>query len=99
MRSLLLALGLAACGTAAPAHSWYDSVCCNNRDCVPSSEEYLTFTKEGITVTLHPGDHPLVKKSVTRHFPWAQVRPSQDADVHICALSQSILCVYVPFTF
>lgn len=76
------------------AHSWYDTDCCNERDCAPAKVEHL----------------PDGKIKLSNERGWVIVdpkikppRPSQDEQYHVCfyaALPENIervpLCWYAP---
>lgn len=100
----MLRLIIAAAFVFAPfiafAHSWYDSLCCNTRDCAPVAPGVITATSEGWLVIVGVGDHPLATEFQIVVVPYGddRIRMSQDDEKHLCMTSvQKILCVYVPF--
>jgi hypothetical protein len=93
-RSLLFVLLVLLPWGAAGAHSWYDSRCCNDRDCrratnvetLPNGARRVT-ADNGMVVMVNPG--------------FARIHPSQDNDYHICYYltwrgEPMPRCLYVP---
>lgn len=101
IRAAIPGLFLAAllAGPAA-AHSWYDGDCCSGYDCAPVSPSVVVVTRDGYAVTLNPGDHPLVTRTIRETVPFdsPDARPSQDGNWHVCVHPgrAAILCIYVP---
>jgi len=65
------------------AHSWYDPVCCDNRDC----QEYTGTVVEG------PTGYTLENGMV---IPYASAKVSQDENFHICIYHGQYRCFYAP---
>ncbi len=82
------------------AHDWYDGDCCSGHDCAPVSPSAVVVTRDGYAVTLNPGDHPLVTRTIRATVPFASpdARPSQDGNWHACVHPgrAALLCLYVP---
>ena len=108
-RAAILILGLLA--GPASAHSWYDAICCSDRDCQRIEPRNVRATPEGWLVTVEPSDHPFIKARTTRLYryidslPGAQTidgvpeaRPSGDTEFHLCVgpNTGALLCLYVP---
>ena len=97
IRPILLALALAS---PVQAHDWYDPYCCSDADCAPVPVEAVSATDKGYLITLEPGDHPLVKASLTFliEYDAIKLRRSMDGDYHVClgANSMAVYCVYEP---
>jgi len=114
MTATALAMALtAALGGCSPAHahSWYSAECCDDRDCAPISDEYVSITAEGYEVVIPPGGHPLATSEVRDLFRYGdpRLRPSQDGDYHGCLIVGEgvfgsataggwLRCLYVPMT-
>jgi hypothetical protein len=83
---------------AALAHSWYDPVCCSGRDCAPVPFDSVEVTVDGYRVTLHPGDHLMVRSSVVHLVAYGDVLESQDDSFHACLFpDQHVMrCFYAP---
>lgn len=85
----------------AMAHDWYDPGCCDDKDCQMIKPDTVTFTDEGIVVTLSPADHFMVRETktwVVKYDAPYRLRDSQDNDWHACVLpnSQTLMCLYKP---
>jgi hypothetical protein len=84
------------------AHSWYDSGCCDSRDCAPLPDGAVVATVDGYDITLRAGDHPLVSQDLFIHIPYGDMRilPSQDGRFHGCVFGtpayRQFRCFYVP---
>lgn len=92
-----LALAFIVLPSLASAHSWYDAMCCNTNDCAPVAATTFRPVEGGWLVTLHPGDHPLVTRPISRLVPYSEARESQDDGFHACVYPRhTIRCVYVP---
>lgn len=95
-----LALTFAFAAGRASAHSWYDSACCSGMDCAPVSASTIRATADGWLIHLEVGDHPMVKRPITKLLPYGDwhVRKSKDGDFHACVLPQAqiVMCIYVP---
>lgn len=51
----------------------------------------------GYSVTLVPGDHPMVKEQITVLVPYAQTKDSPDQEFHICfAQDMKVRCFFAP---
>jgi len=97
-RSILL-MTMMLCGTvSASAHSWYDPVCCSERDCAPIPYEAVEITDEGYLVTLHAGEHLMVSSTVVHVVAYADVLKSKDGEYHACLFpNQEVMrCFYAP---
>jgi len=92
MRKLLTILVLL---TSAPAfsHSFYDPVCCSNKDCKPIPVGDVKATPAGWQIVL--------TGEVLEYGSW-RVKDSPDGKFHRCAMSADFsakghtLCLYVP---
>lgn len=94
-----------------PDH-WYDTYCCNRRDCAPIPAEAVEATDDGWIVTLNPDDHPMVNEgtgTVTMRAPYkhsnqtqlyAVTRDSRDDHYHACLVREMsgmrMRCFYRP---
>lgn len=79
------------------AHSWYEWECCAGNDCSPVPVEAIRAGKGGYSVTLQPGEHPLVKEApVSGLVPYSETRVSQDSEFHVCIVAGAIKCLYAP---
>lgn len=89
-----------AAGHEAPSGWSYDLACCSGIDCAPIDSDLVTLSAEGYTVTVAPGDHPLITVPTTYFFPFedTRVRFSPDGTYHLCvsAITQTGLCLYSP---
>lgn len=97
---IVFALALFIALRNADAHEWYDEACCSGHDCAPIPAHAVRWTPQGWSVSLLPGEHPMVRRAISRTFPetaW-NAKPSQDRQWHACVLpsTQTIVCVYVP---
>lgn len=92
MRLVLAALAVAFACTPAIAHSWYDPICCSDRDCEPLPDGAVTMQPEGYHVT-YTGKMGL---RVDVIVPYEKAKPSQDGKFHGCATAERFLCLYVP---
>ena len=72
---------------AAQGHSWYDTDCCDTRDCRPAEAAEVTVVPDGFDVR--------VGKQF-RHFGRTEFRQSQDARFHVCVSPATTRCPYVP---
>lgn len=74
----------------APAHSWYDAECCNDKDCEPMEADYLPV--ENGQYLLPNGERVAINN----------VRPSLDGRYHWCRIQtlirpqHKLACLYVP---
>jgi hypothetical protein len=92
-RSVMLAAVL-ACATisAATAHSWYPSECCDGRDCM--RVDRVEYTDDGGMKFSVGGIVIQIPKGFTQ-------RPSRDNDTHVCVRkngdgSFAPRCVFIP---
>lgn len=69
------------------AHSWYDPFCCSDKDCGPALGADQSPT--GLKIEVSPGRWLSVPAGM-------RLRPSYDADWHVCVLLGQIRCVYTP---
>jgi len=83
---------------SALAHGWYDPVCCSGRDCAPVPFDSVEITEDGYRVTLHPGDHLMVRSSVVHVVAYGDVLESKDDGFHACLFpDQNVMrCFYAP---
>ena len=84
---ILFAYFLAQAARPAKSHEWYAPACCSERDCRPALAGEVKATTEGY---LHIKSNTLLKWGDSR------LRPSQDAETHICVTSNSavVFCIY-----
>src|SRR5688500_17384209 len=88
-----ICLFLLLCGLAgkALAHSWYDSYCCNDKDCGPIDSGTVRVVAKGYMVNLN-GTEVFVSHEETR--------PSGDDKFHICLIPTEagvrVRCFYAP---
>lgn len=87
-------------GHDAPSGWSYDLACCSGTDCAPIDSDHVSLSAEGYTVTVAPGDHPLITVPTTYFFPFedTRVRFAPDGMYHLCvsAITQTGLCLYSP---
>lgn len=67
----------------ASAHDWYDSDCCNKKDCHPVQHDEVYEDKEGVWHY----------KKYT--FKGEGVRASKDAFFHVCLPEYGKRCIYI----
>ncbi len=92
MRLVLAVLAaLAACAPAF-AHSWYDPICCSERDCEPLPEGAVTQVSGGYHVK-YTGKMGF---NVDVIVPYEKAKASRDEKYHGCATAERFLCLYVP---
>lgn len=98
MPILAVCLALIASTAVAMGHSFYDPWCCSGKDCAPIPQESVKVSRRGYTVTICPGDHPLVTEScINKHFGFDEARPSEDGAYHACIYpAGEIRCLYAP---
>jgi hypothetical protein len=100
MRKIMILVAVClGIGGPVGAHSWYDTYCCNTKDCAPVVASTVVVTPDGWRVTLGPGDHPLVTKPIMALVPFtsSKIRRSQDSDFHVCVFpADTVRCLYVP---
>ena len=101
MRRILLVAGLiVGFASDADSHSWYSATCCSGKDCAPIHFSKVKVSPGSYTVTLFPGDHPMVDKPMQFQFPTTddRVKPAQDMQYHICIskYTKRLLCFYKP---
>ncbi len=95
-RGVLAGLALLA-APVARSHSWYDPACCGGHDCSPIPGSAVKASRAGYSVTIRPGEHPLVKDAPVSGFvAYADARPSQDSEFHACIVGGAIKCLYAP---
>jgi hypothetical protein len=75
-------------GIAAP--HWYDSACCNKRDCEPLPVAAVKMVAEGYHVRYRASLGLLVDVLV----PWSEAKVSQDGQNHGCSNPVKFLCFY-----
>lgn len=76
------------------AAHWYDSGCCDKRDCEPVEPGALRQIEGGYAVRYLTSRGFIAEGTVMQRT--GGVRPSRDGREHACATSQRVLCVYVP---
>lgn len=81
-------------GHPAGADHWYDSGCCDKRDCEPVEPGALRKIDGGYAVRYLTSRGFIAEGTVMERT--GGVRPSKDGREHACATSQRMLCVYVP---
>ena len=100
MLGVLLGL-MGAHAHRAPSGWAYDHECCHHLDCAPAPQGAVREVAGGYQVTILPGTHPMVRAgapAVAGFVPHGdpRMRPSGDADRHVCILRGQVVCVYVP---
>jgi len=84
----------------ADSHSWYSAKCCSGKDCAKIDVKHVKITPGQYTVTLMPGDHPMVDQPMQFTFSTSdqRVKPSEDWGYHICIsqYTKRLLCFYKP---
>lgn len=99
MLRMFLIAAITLCGiVSASAHSWYNPVCCSDRDCAPVPFEAVEITDDGYRVTLHAGDHVMVSSTVVHLVAYPDVLKSRDGNYHACLFpNQNVMrCFYAP---
>lgn len=76
------------------SNHWYDSGCCDKRDCEPVEPGALRRIEGGYAVRYLTSRGFIAEGTVMERT--GGVRPSRDGREHACATSQRVLCVYVP---
>jgi hypothetical protein len=99
----IVMIGLVAWAGLAWSHSaptgWvYDRMCCGGYDCAAAPDGAVTPTAEGYGIVLYPGEHPLVIAPMFALVPYdhPNIKPSQDQFYHVCIVSGTVRCLYVP---
>lgn len=93
----LASVGYVLISNTSTAHEWYDALCCNDNDCAPVTELYVTKGAHGgYNIRIPAGAHPNAQREVSGHV--RVLRDSQDRNWHVCVLhfSKYIQCVYAP---
>jgi hypothetical protein len=83
----------------APSGWTYDAWCCNTMDCAKIPARSVKPGPNGYTVTLNPGDHPMIVAPQSYFIPYGKERPSGDMDFHACILPGQLdvmRCFYAP---
>ncbi len=79
------------------AHSWYDYVCCSNRDCYPLPEDAMLEEQSNgdyLVKWVSPLSGRIIEGRVTRHL----VKDTQDptGKIHGCERSDGLpRCIYI----
>ncbi len=102
----LLTLGVVICSTARaqdiprglghPASGgahWYDSGCCNKKDCEPVEQGAIVVTKDGYQVK-YLTSRGFVTEGFIPHGS-SSIRQSKDSQEHGCANPTRLLCIYI----
>ncbi len=92
MRLVVAVLAAAFACSPALSHSWYDPLCCHERDCEPLPDGSVTMTPTGYHVK-YTGKMGF---SVDVIVPFEKAKPSRDDKFHGCATAERFLCLYVP---
>ena len=91
MRMMIPAVVFALLSSSAIAHDWYETACCNDRDCAPA---------EAGDVTVKPEGYAIGSLGITVPFDSDKIREMRapDGQFHICATptTKRFLCLYVP---
>jgi hypothetical protein len=88
--------------TSAAAHSWYDSGCCDTKDCAPLPDGAVVAGPEGYEIFLRAGEHPMLNEDLRIRIPYGDMRilPAQDGRFHGCVFGspgyKQFRCFYVP---
>lgn len=77
------------------AAHWYETGCCDKRDCEPVEFGAIVETPEGYSVK-YLTSRGFVAEGFLKHGN-SGIRPSRDKDQHACATTQRILCIYIHF--
>lgn len=78
---------------AASAHSWYDSDCCSNEDCVPVLASTVRETPRGFVYTPISGRSCFFPKDSAMQ----RIRKSKDGEYHVCITKNGVCqCIYKP---
>lgn len=90
MKFLFVFLAFTLLGTTyVNAHSWYDLVCCSDKDCGPVPEGEVVPTAQGWLI-----------KRTNEVIPFNEAKKSLDNDFHVCrvggASNGKVICLYVP---
>jgi hypothetical protein len=110
LTSVLLASGAyahEALPTAAQPEGWsYPMSCCwspqtapagRAGDCSQIPSKSAKAIEGGYSVTLHEGEHPMVKTPLNTVVPYPKTRQSPDNEYHICfAPDMSVRCFFAP---
>ena len=86
----LLALALLLAASPASGHSWYPSDCCADKDCHPAACDDIRKDGSGFAwfdLELHQWIS----------FKREQMKPSQDDGCHVCVLSWTGICIFLPW--
>ncbi|MDO9415848.1 hypothetical protein [Pararhizobium sp.] len=76
------------------AHSFYDMLCCSDKDCTPIADDEVKITKNGWFIRRTGETIP--------YYPNSRLRHSPDGRFHRCTISGDFsptghtLCLYVP---
>lgn len=92
-------------GAAVPAHGWYDSQCCSDRDCRPAIQGEIVAQGRGWLVVPTGEVFPPLYGEITtipngRDTSSRHTYRSQDGQFHRCSAdgqtSTMTFCIYVP---
>lgn len=82
-----------------PGH-WYDSECCDLRDCRPAEPGQVVETNIGFKVTVQMITSSGEERAYTEEIAYddPRIMKSQDREIHVCHYNTTakILCVYIP---
>lgn len=86
----------------AKSHSFYDAICCSDRDCAPIAANMVRETPAGYRVTINPGSHPMwpadkpAPLSILYEYRSDKIKPTRDGAWHVCInAAGDPLCLYV----
>lgn len=80
----------------------YPPGCCRGTevggDCVALPSEDVKPGRDGFSISVHPGDHPIVTKRQLFFIPYGRERPSGDGSYHICLnpTENDLNCFFAP---
>lgn len=83
-------------GHSSDAPHWYETGCCDRRDCEPVEAGAITATPEGYRVRYLTSRGFIVDDAIP--YGSSSIRPSRDAREHACARPGRALCIYLPMT-
>lgn len=78
-----------------PVH-WYDNGCCNLKDCEPVEAGAIRQTDQGYYVRYLTSRGFIAEGLIP--YGSSAIRPSRDAREHACAITQRVICIYIPFS-
>lgn len=75
------------------AAHWYESGCCNQKDCEPVETGAIVVTREGYRVR-YLTSRGFIAEGLLPHGSPA-IRQSRDSQEHACANPYRVLCIYI----